>query len=63
MKKAGFIIGTFTLAALGMGVAQAQSMNHEMHGSMPAQSPSSEAFAKVNDKMHKDMSIPLTGNA
>ncbi len=26
-------------------------------------SPSSKAFAKANAKMHKDMAVPLTGNA
>jgi uncharacterized protein (DUF305 family) len=29
---------------------------------MPA-SPSSKAFQDANDKMHRDMNIPMTGNA
>jgi len=65
MQKASIIIGAFTVAALGIGAAVAQSGKHEMHGStgMPAHSPSSEAYAKANDAMHKSMSIPLTGDA
>jgi uncharacterized protein (DUF305 family) len=65
MKKASIIIGAFTVAALGIGAAFAQSVKHDMHGStgMPAHSPSSEAYAKANDAMHKNMSIPLTGDA
>jgi uncharacterized protein (DUF305 family) len=32
------------------------------HGAM-GDSPSSKAFAEANAKMHKDMAVPLTGNA
>jgi uncharacterized protein (DUF305 family) len=32
------------------------------HGAM-GDSPSSKAFAEANAKMHKDMVVPLTGNA
>lgn len=32
------------------------------HGAM-GDSPSSKAFAEANTKMHKDMAVPLTGNA
>lgn len=40
------------------------SMDHSTmdHGSM-GDSPSSKAFAEANAKMHKDMAVPLTGNA
>ena len=40
------------------------SMDHGSmdHGAM-GDSPSSKAFAEANAKMHKDMAVPLTGNA
>lgn len=40
------------------------SMDHSTmdHGAMD-DSPSSKAFAEANAKMHKDMAVPLTGNA
>lgn len=40
------------------------SMDHSTmdHSSM-GDSPSSKAFAEANAKMHKDMAVPLTGNA
>lgn len=65
MRKASIIIIAVAVGALGISAAFAQSMNHDMHGStgMPAHSPSSEAYAKANDAMHKSMSIPLTGDA
>lgn len=49
-------------------VAQDNTMHqgHDMsgmgHGMMDG-SPSSKAFAEANAKMHKDMAVPLTGNA
>jgi uncharacterized protein (DUF305 family) len=43
-----------------------QHQGHDMssmdHGMMD-DSPSSKAFAEANAKMHKDMAVPLTGNA
>ncbi len=36
--------------------------NHGPQVSMPA-SPAAKAFQEANDKMHRDMAIPLTGNA
>ena len=40
------------------------SMDHSTmdHGMMDDR-PSSKAFAEANAKMHKDMAVPLTGNA
>ncbi len=40
------------------------SMDHSTmdHGAMD-DSPSSKAFAEANARMHKDMAVPLTGNA
>jgi uncharacterized protein (DUF305 family) len=47
-----------------MAIAQ----EHDAHGahqghSMMDDSPSSKAFQAANEKMHKDMAVPLTGNA
>ncbi len=67
---------TFTRAALlaaglmmvSLG-AQAQSampgMDHSAHTAAPAagDSASSEAFAKANEPMHKDMAVKMTGDA
>lgn len=41
---------------------QGHDMSSMDHGSMD-DSPSSKAFAEANAKMHKDMAVPLTGNA
>lgn len=46
----------------------AQDNTHQGHdmssmGEMMDDSPSSKAFAEANAKMHKDMAVPLTGNA
>jgi len=49
-------------------VAQDNTMHqgHDMSAmghSMTDDSPSSKAFAEANARMHKDMAVPLTGNA
>jgi uncharacterized protein (DUF305 family) len=49
-------------------VAQDNTMHqgHDMSSmghSMMDDSPSSKAFQAANEKMHKDMAVPLTGNA
>ncbi|KPF59687.1 MAG: DUF305 domain-containing protein [Alphaproteobacteria bacterium] len=41
---------------------QGHDMSAMSHGMMD-ESPSSKAFAEANAKMHKDMAVPLTGNA
>ena len=41
---------------------QGHDMSSMDHGMMD-DSPSSKAFAEANAKMHKDMAVPLTGNA
>jgi uncharacterized protein (DUF305 family) len=53
-----------TLALTLPALAQQHHSGHAQHGatSMPA-SPSSKAFQDANDKMHRDMNIPMTGNA
>ena len=52
------------------GAQQAQpapkpdNSSHAGHGQAAAEnSPSSQAFRKANERMHKDMDIPFTGNA
>ena len=56
------------LVGLSVG-AQAQSampgMDHSAHTTAPAagSSPSSEAFTKANERMHKDMAMAMTGDA
>lgn len=39
------------------------SVGHGMGHGMMQDSPSSQAFAEANARMHKDMAVPLTGNA
>ncbi|KQW31564.1 hypothetical protein ASE36_04810 [Rhizobium sp. Root274] len=41
---------------------QGHDMSSMDHGMMD-DSPSSKAFAAANEKMHKDMAVPLAGNA
>ncbi|MDH4413706.1 MAG: DUF305 domain-containing protein [Rhizobium sp.] len=41
---------------------QGHDMSSMDHGMMD-DSPSSKAFAEANARMHKDMAVPLTGNA
>lgn len=41
---------------------QGHDMSAMSHGMMD-EGPSSKAFAEANAKMHKDMAVPLTGNA
>lgn len=48
--------------------AFAQDNTHQGHdmasmGEMMGDSPASKAFAEANARMHKDMAVPLTGNA
>jgi uncharacterized protein (DUF305 family) len=42
--------------------AFAQDMQMDMSKPMGDQSPSSQAFADANAKMHKDMMVEMTGN-
>lgn len=58
------MVAGLTMFSLG---AQAQSampgMDHSAHTAAPAgSSPSSAAFAKANETMHKDMAIKPTGD-
>ena len=74
MLKSFFVAASLATALSTSAVfAQDNSMHqgHDMssmdHGSMDhgamGDSPSSKAFAEANAKMHKDMAVPLTGNA
>lgn len=64
------LVAASLATALSAPVALAQDntmqQGHDMstmdHGMMD-DSPSSKAFAEANAKMHKDMAVPLTGNA
>ncbi|MER8534448.1 DUF305 domain-containing protein [Mesorhizobium sp. M1005] len=59
MMAAGMLLAVF----LESVPAQAEEMKHEM-GAMGAQSPSSEGYKAVMDKMHTDMmAIEYSGNA
>lgn len=53
-----------TLAAIG-GAALAQHMDHAGHGAPSATAPTdaTAAYEAANAKMHKDMAIPLSGDA
>jgi uncharacterized protein (DUF305 family) len=67
--KTGYISVVALVCALALTpTAQAQdSTGHKQHDmnamSKGDQSPASEAFARANAKMHKDMAIPFSGNA
>lgn len=50
-------------AALMAAWAFAQTTDHSAHGATGHDSPSSQAFAAANERMHADMAIPYTGNA
>lgn len=67
VRTSGILAAALLLIGVASGVALAQ---HDGHGAMPsdghspaATSPSNAGFAAANEKMHKDMSIPLTGDA
>lgn len=54
------------LALLAAGAAQAQHAGHAGHGTAPAAatvSASTQAYQAANDKMHRDMAIPFSGDA
>ncbi|MFN7089680.1 MAG: DUF305 domain-containing protein [Allorhizobium sp.] len=51
-----------TVFAQDHGSHQGHDMSSMNHGMMD-DSPSSKALRKANDRMHKDMAVPLTGNA
>ena len=58
------LVAATTLALALPVFAQQHHSGHAQHGAapMPA-SASSKAFQDANDKMHRDMNIPMTGNA
>lgn len=68
MLKTIFVAASLTSALIASAVLaqDTQHQGHDMssmdHGAMH-DSPSSKAFAEANAKMHKDMAVPLTGNA
>jgi uncharacterized protein (DUF305 family) len=60
-------LSTYTVLAQDNTMHQGHDMSSMDHSSMDhgamGDSPSSKAFAEANAKMHKDMAVPLTGNA
>ncbi|THV16672.1 CopM family metallochaperone [Rhizobium rhizophilum] len=60
-------LSTSAVLAQDNTMHQGHDMSSMDHGSMDhgamGDSPSSKAFAEANAKMHKDMAVPLTGNA
>lgn len=69
MLKTILVASSLTTALITVSaVAQDNTMHqgHDMssmdHGMMD-DSPASKAFAEANARMHKDMAVPLTGNA
>lgn len=62
------LVAASLATALITASAFAQDNTHQGHdmssmGEMMDDNPSSKAFAEANAKMHKDMAVPLTGNA
>jgi len=55
-------LSTSAVFAQDNSMHQGHDMSTMDHGMMD-DSPSSKAFAEANAKMHKDMAVPLTGNA
>lgn len=68
MLKTIFVAASLTSALIASAVLaqDTQHQGHDMsamdHDAMH-DSPSSKGFAEANAKMHKDMAVPLTGNA
>ena len=68
IKKA--VIAGISIAALAATALAQRTMDHSKmgHGTMPsaavaAMTPAAKAFAEVNAKMHKDMTLTFTGDA
>jgi uncharacterized protein (DUF305 family) len=55
-------LSTSAVLAQDNTMHQGHDMSSMDHGMMD-DSPSSKAFSEANAKMHKDMAVPLTGNA
>ena len=58
-------IATIALLAFGMLAGSAAIAQHQHHGAAPAPaaSPSTKAYEAANTRMHKDMTIKLSGDA
>jgi uncharacterized protein (DUF305 family) len=58
-------ITTIALLAFAVLAGSAANAQHQHHGAAPgpAASPSSKAYEAANARMHKDMSVKLTGDA
>jgi uncharacterized protein (DUF305 family) len=65
-----FLIAAAALAFAASGAAASQDAGHGAHGAahggapvLAAESPAVAAFRAANARMHRDMDIPLTGDA
>jgi uncharacterized protein (DUF305 family) len=68
MLKTTFVAASLATALITASAFAQDNTMHQGHdmssmGQMMDDSPSSKAFAEANAKMHKDMAVPLTGNA
>lgn len=56
--------GAVAVAALALaGIVAAAQEGHGEHGSASAEEPVVAAFRAANERMHRDMAVPLTGDA
>ena len=63
MRRIAALTAILLLAVPG-AVSLAQSGGHQGHGAPAAAAdPATRAYQAANDKMHRDMAIPFTGNA
>lgn len=68
MLKTILVAASLTTALITVSAVAQDNTMHQGHdmssmGQMMHGSPSSKAFAEANARMHKDMAVPLTGNA
>ncbi|NBB49852.1 DUF305 domain-containing protein [Rhizobium sp. CRIBSB] len=69
MLKTVLVAASLATALSAPAVLAQENSLHQGHGmsamghGMMDDGPSSKAFAEANAKMHKDMAVPLTGNA
>lgn len=63
---ARLIFALLLLAAPVLAHPAAAQSGHQHHGAAPtasADTPATRAFKQANDRMHRDMAIPFSGNA
>jgi uncharacterized protein (DUF305 family) len=58
------LLGPVLLGSAPLGpVLWAQTVDHSTHGIATSDSPSTQAYAEVNARMHRDMAIEFSGDA